>query len=58
VLAVEAVSDKKNKASEHDIRLDNQQHIDKAQPGRIERRTRDIVRIMLPLVKELAKAGK
>lgn len=58
VLAVEAASDKKNKASEHDIRLDNQQHIDKAQPGRIERRTRDIIRIMLPLVKELAKAGK
>lgn len=44
--------------SGHDIRLDNQQHIDQALPGRIEQRTRDIVRIMLPLVKELAKAGK
>ncbi|HCB1603835.1 TPA: aminopeptidase [Citrobacter freundii] len=42
----------------HDVRLDNQQHIDKALPGRIERRSRDVVRIMLPLVKELAKAGK
>lgn len=42
----------------HDVRLDNQQHIDKALPGRIEHRSRDVVRIMLPLVKELAKAGK
>ena len=42
----------------HDVRLDNQQHIDKALPGRIERRCRDVMRIMLPLVKELAKAGK
>lgn len=41
----------------HDVRLDNQQHIDKALPGRIEHRSRDVVRIMLPLVKELAKAG-
>ncbi|EKD1777933.1 aminopeptidase, partial [Escherichia coli] len=38
-------------------RLDNQQHIDKALPGRIERRCRDVMRIMLPLVKELAKAS-
>ncbi|POT56447.1 aminopeptidase [Citrobacter amalonaticus] len=42
----------------HDVRLDNQQHIDKALPDRIERRSRDVVRIMLPLVKELAKAEK
>ncbi|HCI7869704.1 TPA: aminopeptidase, partial [Escherichia coli] len=41
----------------HDVRLDNQQHIDKALPGRIERRCRDVIRIMLPLVKELAKAS-
>ena len=41
----------------HDVRLDNQQHIDKALPGRIERRCRDVMRIMLPLVKELAKAS-
>ncbi|HGV3031707.1 hypothetical protein, partial [Escherichia coli] len=26
-------------------------------PGRIERRCRDVMRIMLPLVKELAKAS-
>lgn len=41
----------------HDVRLDNQQHIDKALPGRIEHRNRDVMRIMLPLVKELAKAS-
>lgn len=40
----------------HDVRLDNQQHIDSALPGRIERRSRDVLRIMLPLVKELARA--
>lgn len=40
------------------VQLDNQQYIDKALPGRIERRSRDVVRIMLPLVKELAKADK
>lgn len=42
----------------HDVRLDNQQYIDKTLPGRIEKRGRDVVKIMLPLVKELAKAGK
>ena len=42
----------------HDIKLDNIQHIDQALPGRIDRRSRDVVRIMLPLVRELAKAGK
>ncbi|MEE9683652.1 aminopeptidase [Lelliottia amnigena] len=42
----------------HDVRLDNQQYIDAALPQRIERRTRDVVKVMLPLVKELAKAGK
>ncbi|WLI76205.1 aminopeptidase [Kosakonia sp. H02] len=44
--------------SYHNARLDNQQYIDKTLPGRIERRSRDVMRIMLPLVKELAKAGK
>ena len=39
----------------HDVRLDNQQHIDKALPGRIEHRSRDVVRIMLPLVKNWRK---
>jgi alkaline phosphatase isozyme conversion protein len=42
----------------HDVMLDNQQHIDSALPQRIEHRSRDVVKVMLPLVKELAKAGK
>jgi alkaline phosphatase isozyme conversion protein len=42
----------------HNIKLDNVQYIDQALPGRIDRRSREVVRIMLPLVKELAKAGK
>ncbi|HEY1845943.1 MAG TPA: aminopeptidase [Buttiauxella sp.] len=47
-----------NGSSWHSAMLDNQQHLDKALPGRIDKRSRDVVRIMLPLVKELAKAGK
>lgn len=43
--------------SHHDARLDNQQHLDEALPGRIEHRSRDVMRILLPLTKELAKAG-
>lgn len=43
--------------SHHDARLDNQQHIDEALPGRIEHRSRDVMHILLPLTKELAKAG-
>ena len=42
----------------HNVRLDNQQYIDDALPGRIERRSREVMKVMLPLVKELAKAGK
>ena len=42
----------------HNAQLDNQQYIDIALPGRIEKRSRDVMKIMLPLVKELAKAGK
>lgn len=42
----------------HDARLDNQQYLDKALPGRIERRSRDVIKVMMPLVAELAKAGK
>ncbi|MFW0766798.1 aminopeptidase [Trabulsiella odontotermitis] len=45
-----------NGVSWHDVRLDNQQYIDKALPGRIERRSRDVMRVLLPLMKELAKA--
>lgn len=40
----------------HDIRLDNQQYIDKTLPGRIAHRSRDVVKVMQPLLKELAKA--
>ncbi|WP_313110099.1 aminopeptidase [Atlantibacter sp.] len=42
----------------HNAQLDNQQYLDRALPGRIEKRSRDVMKIMLPLVKELAKAGK
>ncbi|HCQ8394265.1 TPA: aminopeptidase [Klebsiella oxytoca] len=42
----------------HNVQLDNQQYIDKALPGRIAQRSRDVMRVMLPLVKELAKAEK
>ena len=42
----------------HDPHLDNQQYLDKALPGRIDRRGREVVNVMLPLVKELAKAEK
>ncbi|WP_435927626.1 aminopeptidase [Dryocola sp. BD613] len=53
----------KNKAfphgkSWHQAALDNQPYLDKWLPGRIEKRSHDVVRVMLPLVKELAKAGK
>ncbi|MDU7371128.1 MAG: aminopeptidase [Klebsiella michiganensis] len=51
VLSVEATS-------WHDVQLDNLQYIDKALPGRIEHRGRDVMKVMLPLVKELAKAEK
>ncbi|MTH45358.1 aminopeptidase [Intestinirhabdus alba] len=44
-------------SSWHNVRLDNLQHIDNVLPGRIERRCRDVVQILLPLVKELAKAN-
>jgi alkaline phosphatase isozyme conversion protein len=46
-----------NGVSWHDVRLDNQQYIDKVLPGRIEHRSRDVMRVLLPLMKELAKAG-
>ena len=42
----------------HDVQLDNLQYIDKALPGRIEHRGRDVMKVMLPLVKELAKEEK
>ena len=42
----------------HNAHLDNQQYLDKALPGRIERRSREVVRVMMPLMRELAKAEK
>ena len=39
----------------HNAHIDNQQYLDKALPGRIERRAREVVRVMMPLVKELAR---
>ena len=42
----------------HNLQLDNLQYIDKALPGRIEHRGRDVMKVMLPLVKELAKVEK
>lgn len=43
-------------ASWHNASIDNLQHLDKWLPGRIEKRSRDVVRVLVPLVKELAKA--
>jgi len=43
--------------SYHNARIDNQQFLDQALPGRIAHRSRDVMRIMLPLTKELAKAS-
>ncbi len=40
----------------HNVHLDNQQYLDKHLPGRIERRSRDVVKVVLPLVQELAQA--
>lgn len=40
----------------HQAARDNMQYLDKWLPGKIKQRTRDSVRIMLPLVKSLAKA--
>ena len=53
----------KNKAfphgtSWHNATIDNLEYLDKALPGRIKRRSHDVVRILLPLVSELSGAGK
>jgi len=40
----------------HNALIDNQQYLDKWLPHRIEKRSHDVVRVLLPLVKELAKA--
>lgn len=39
----------------HSAGLDNQQYLDKHLPHRLEKRSKDTVRILLPLVQELAK---
>jgi alkaline phosphatase isozyme conversion protein len=38
--------------------LDNLQYLDKALPGRIEKRSRDTVKVLYPLLKDLAKPAK
>ncbi|MBJ3813790.1 aminopeptidase [Shimwellia pseudoproteus] len=40
----------------HSTSIDNQQYLDSHLPGRIETRSRDTVRILLPLLENLAKA--
>ncbi|MFB5745845.1 aminopeptidase [Cedecea sp. S5-13] len=47
-----------NGTSWHNATIDNLDYLDKALPGRIKRRSHDTVRVLLPLVKELAKAKK
>lgn len=42
----------------HNVQYDNMQYLDKWLPGQIDKRSRDVVRVLLPLVTELAKAGK
>lgn len=43
-------------SNSHSVNIDNQQYLDKYLPGRIEKRSRDTVRILLPLIQDLAKA--
>ena len=40
----------------HDPKLDSLAHLDKALPGRIEKRSRDVVNVLLPLITGLATA--
>lgn len=47
-----------NGTSWHNATIDNLEYLDKALPGRIKRRSHDVVRILLPLVRELSGAGK
>ncbi|CCJ85910.1 Alkaline phosphatase isozyme conversion protein precursor [Cronobacter dublinensis 582] len=42
----------------HNARQDNLQYLEQTLPGRIDKRCRDVMRVLLPLVKTLAKAGK
>ncbi len=42
----------------HLIDIDNGAHLDKCLPGRLEQRTRDAMRIMVPLMEELAEVKR
>jgi alkaline phosphatase isozyme conversion protein len=41
--------------SRHQGQWDNLQYLDRVLPGRIDKRSKESVRILLPLLKELAK---
>jgi alkaline phosphatase isozyme conversion protein len=42
----------------HLVDIDNIAHLDKCLPGRVEQRTRDAMRIMVPLIEELAEVKR
>lgn len=44
--------------SRHQGQLDNLQYLDRVLPGRIDKRAKESVKILLPLLKELAKPAK
>ncbi|EOC0106268.1 aminopeptidase [Cronobacter dublinensis] len=65
VLSIMAVNDPAHHRGRHDVgpvahnaRQDNLQYLEQTLPGRIDKRCRDVMRVLLPLVKTLAKAGK
>ncbi|XSF42514.1 aminopeptidase [Cronobacter dublinensis] len=65
VLSITAVNDPARHRGRHDVgpvahnaRQDNLQYLEQTLPGRIDKRCRDVMRVLLPLVKTLAKAGK
>ncbi|EOC1337279.1 aminopeptidase [Cronobacter dublinensis] len=65
VLSITAVNDPARHRGRHDVgpvahnaRQDNLQYLEQTLPGRLYKRCRDVMRVLLPLVKTLAKAGK
>lgn len=65
VLAIAAVNDATRHRGRHALapvahnaREDSLQYLDQTLPGRIDKRCRDVMRVLLPLVKTLAKAEK
>ncbi|EOC0092212.1 aminopeptidase [Cronobacter dublinensis] len=65
VLSITAVNDPARHRGRHDVgpvahnaRQDNLQYLEQTLPGRLDKRCRDVMRVLLPLVKTLAKAGK